>query len=118
MCNEYCISKIRTIIRFRVGKNTYLSNLNEDTILRMLRLLGRDIACIFFTEFEILDIKKDDLDIVLFGILDLVECSLRRALGEGERNFIKSAKATIEKFITGAPEQEKKGFLMFGSNRK
>jgi hypothetical protein len=99
------------VLRFHIGKNTYLSNIEKEEMSRILFFLGCDIAELVYCEFEKLGIRKQDMNIVVFGVLNLCEFGIRRAIGEGERKFIQTIRAVIEK-IAGGEEKKDEGIKM------
>jgi hypothetical protein len=106
LCNEYCINKFRSILRARLGKNTYLSNIDLPEMKLILRFLGWDLADLLFTQYENLGIKEEDMSLIFWSVFDLCEFSMRRAVGEGERKFIQTIRAVIEKVIGGEEKKE------------
>jgi hypothetical protein len=111
LCNGYCINKVSAILRFHIGKNTYLSNIEKDEMDRILFFLGCDMAELVYCEFENLGIKKQDMNMVLFGVLNLCEFGIRRAIGEGERKYIQTIRAVIEK-VMGGEDKKDEGIKM------
>lgn len=109
LCNEYCINKLRAILRARLGKNTYLSNIELKEMKLILRFIGWDLADIILTQYEHFEIKEDDMSLVFWAVFDLCEFSMRRAVGEGERKFIQTVRAVIEKVVGGSEEKKEEG---------
>tara|TARA_Y100000034_G_C6869537_1_gene396736 strand:- start:1376 stop:1735 length:360 start_codon:yes stop_codon:yes gene_type:complete len=104
--NEKGIATLmNVVIRPRVNKNVYLTNLTQDEIDKIMFEMMISIIENLFMNHRGYEINKDSLTLVVKLIEDNVKFSLNRALNEGERNFLKTTESTKQVITLGQQPQ-------------
>ena len=113
--NEQGIGAISLILTQYINKNTFLSNLDNDIILEIVRNVNYDIKNTILVNQEKFEIKGEDRSIITNAIVTAIYESLRRAYQEGEKRFLKLIQQR-EIVRTTAPidQQQKQGWWIFG----
>lgn|SRR3990167_4472762 len=112
MLNKYGTYKMISIVKQYLNRNTMMSNLQEEQILRMLRRLNEKLVIHLGMSFDIYEIDKRDLPIIKKLILDSVEVTLYRAWNNGERKYLNTINKRVEAYAD-KPKELKKG--LFGN---
>lgn len=95
--NEEGIATILLAIHARINKNTFMSNLDEDLIKKIVMEVGFHLNNILFLYWD----RSFNMDIgyyseILWEIIDIVEIGLRRAMGGEERRLSLSTVKTTQ----------------------
>lgn len=109
--NEEGIRAVISILRGKINKNMYLTNLTTDDVYAMTYDLALDVIDVIFLKYKTYDIDKANLSLVANQIIHFVYAAFKRALEEGERHFIQSMHKVTEKTVITPPETEKKGLF-------
>lgn len=98
LLNDEGIKSIMTIVGIYVSRNTFMSNINDETICEIVYSLGNKIKEELLQEQNNWDLKVSwRLLVQLVG--DFVELTLRRAENGGERNSMTQTIRTVERVM-------------------
>jgi len=119
LLNELGINSLMADARGIINQNTIMSNLNKEEISKMLIQLGDTITNKLEINWKEFAISKSNLSTCVDTILYAAKAALNRALGEGEKRFLKTSVRAIESYNThskgsnevlGSPTAEKLKF--------
>ena len=112
MLNKLGIESLKFSLHGHINDNVRLSHLDAREISKRMRVIGNDLVDSLMLNFEKWGIKNkthlDDINnVVLCNIFDI----LKRAEGQGEKNWL--GKISVEQISGGMrmPMQKKEGFL-------
>ena len=112
LANNEGINILMTIIESRINKILILSNLDEFDVKAIVIDCISNVIDLLFMRYEELGIKKEHLSNVRGIIDDTIYVTLRRALNQGEREFLKTTEKRIESYVDrSAPQQQKKSLF-------
>lgn len=100
LVNDEGIKTFMTIVSSKLNRNTFLSNLSEDDVLRIAMETRQNVGNLIFLNYGKFEIDKCNFDTVIQAIDHPVICALRRAQGEGERRFLGKTQSTSERIVT------------------
>ena len=83
-----------------INQNTILSNFKIEQISCLIIRLGRTIKNKVKMNWKEWEVDKSNLDTVVFAVTDPAYAALMRALGEGEKRFLKTSVRAIESFTS------------------
>ena len=98
LINEKGIRSIISIVRSKINKITFLSNLDQKDIISITRDVNLTMISLLFSNANNFEIKKENLEIITDQVVHLVYMGLMRALNEGERRFLGKAEKRMEVF--------------------
>lgn len=113
--NERGIRRIMAIVRSKINKVTFLSNLDTDDVTEITRDVNLELIPVLFSSYTYFNLSLSNIGLLIDQVVHLVYMGLLRALDEGERNFLGKAEKRMEVHRMGEGE-EKKG--IFGLFRK
>jgi len=87
--NDKGVAYIISEISIRINRNTFLSNLNDETIERKLSILHKIISKNLALNYEEWDLDKNRLKSPLYRIMGAVENSFCRAKDKTTLNYFK-----------------------------
>ena len=115
MMNNIGVGKVMSEIKFRIDRNTILSNLEDEIITRKLRILHENLANILALSYEEWGMGtvniKSTLRLTLYKIMESVENTLYRAKDKTTLNYFKPQLRIAE--TQSMMPQRKKLFGMF-----
>ncbi len=94
--NEKGISGIMRIVRLMVNKNNILSNLNDQDIYNICRVLNIELAKSVIINAEEYEIESYQIPVLLDAIMNFIFCALKRAKDEGERKALRVMEKRVE----------------------
>ncbi len=113
--NEQGVNDIIDSVQSVVNKNTFLSDLDEDKIYDIMRILHVDIAALLFTNFYKYKIHKNHLTQILWTPLLLLFPALKRAESGKTLKSLTQMHQIVEQIKRGDHKPEKKHrFGLFG----
>lgn len=104
-CNDYGAKCLTGEIRKFIGKNSFLSDLNEEEINMLCRNIGHILNNLVEDRFDDYNIDAKDVESIIFGITELLFISLKRAEMGRERDSISKMQTVTEHNITGSGGQ-------------
>jgi len=110
--NEFGVQNIRFILNSHINQNVILSHLDKHEIKNIMDAISNTLVDTLTLNLKKFGIKtKTDLDEINDSILINVYHALKRAEGQGEKNWLKGT--TIEQISNHArmPKQQKEGFF-------
>lgn len=107
--NEEGLNTIIPYVRSMISKSP-LSNLTEDEVNKICLTVGRNIADVLFLKYDIFEIDKNFLSIIVDQATDFVYIVLKRAQDEGERHFLKETSQVTEVHTDGGAGDSKSVF--------
>lgn len=110
--NETGINDVMSLVKSHVAQNTVLSNLDNQQISSIMKLLNYTLAKTLMIKRKKYDIESSEDRTMIMDII-LVPCyiCLRRSYEQGERRFLKGA---VYENVMSYPEQSnKKGLNTF-----
>jgi len=87
--NDKGVAFLISEISIRINRNTFLSNLDDETIERKLSILHRIIMKNLALNYEEWDLDKNRLKSTLYKIMEAVENSFCRAKDKTTLNYFK-----------------------------
>lgn len=112
MVNAIGTYKLISVVKRYLNRNFMMSNLDEETIYRILRRLRTDLVINLGSKYDAYEIDPHDLSIIVKMIMDSVEATLYRALKNGERNYLNTINKRVETYNEGGMSQpQKKGII-------
>ncbi|MAH48716.1 hypothetical protein CMI37_23015 [Candidatus Pacearchaeota archaeon] len=112
LMNEKGVTTLmNVVIRPRVNKNVYLTNLSEPEIKKIMYKTMLNIVEKLFVSRKEYEIEKDNLDVILHLIEDNLLFALNRSLDEGERNFLKTTESVKEIRTVGGAQPPKRSLF-------
>ena len=115
--NDYGAKAIVGEIRKFVGKNTFLSNMDENEINTRVRVISHMLINLLQDKHNDFEIKAADFESVIFGISELLFISLKRAQGAGERESLNKTVNINESHVTPIQSQGGSWWNPFGGRR-
>jgi len=103
--NDLGINSLMADARGIINQNTILSNLTTEEISKMIIRLGRSIKNKIKMNWKEFDIDKSNLDTAIFSVTDPAFTALKRAMGEGEKRFLKTSVRAVESWTQNATQQ-------------
>ena len=100
LLNHLGLNSLMADARSVINQNTILSNYKIEQIASLIIRLGRTIKNKVKMNWKEWGIDKSNLDTVVFAVTDPAYASLMRALGEGEKRFLKTSVRAIESFTS------------------
>ena len=89
LMNENGVMAIMNLImKSRINRNAFLTNLDSIEVRFILKKLLKDLADKLFMDYELYDINENNLNLIIDLVEDTVLFSLNRAIGQGERKFL------------------------------
>jgi hypothetical protein len=115
LMTEEGIRTVMSVVRSKVNKNTFLSNLTDDDIAIIMKDLCLSITTLLYEKYEEFEIDTVFLELIHDKIVHFTFFALKRALNQGERLFLGRSQQTRETIIRDE-RAEKGGFLggLFG----
>lgn len=107
--NERGIREIISIVRSKINKITFLSNLDQEDIRQITLDVNLSLISLLFSKFDDFELKKENLEIILDQVIHLVYMGLMRAFNEGERKFLGKSEKRMEVFKTDSSQSQGKG---------
>lgn len=96
LVNEIGVNSLIGFVSGLANKNTILSNLSEKDINMIMNDLCDRLSEHLFLNWEAYEVKKENMDMVHFKIENFCFMSLKRAMDEGERQFLKQTESRRE----------------------
>jgi len=110
--NEVGVSKVMTELRMRINRNFFLSNLTPEMIERVCSKLHCILTKKVALNWREWDVNKQDMESIVYGVMDMVESGLYRAKDKTTLNYFRPQMHITE---AGRPDQQKKKlFGVFG----
>ncbi len=107
LLNEIGVRFFISQLRLCANKNINMSNISSDRVLDICRRDANDIAEALFFSGVHYGLKAENFRVINGHAIRMLELSLRRAVGEGERKFLGGAqRENINRIIDGR-EQKK-----------
>mgnify|MGYP000474579176 CR=1 FL=1 len=98
-----------------LAKEVFLSNFDKRETIPIVKQLATEVTCHLIEHYKEYGMKPENISPVVNIVVDLSNVGLRRAVGEGERNFLRG-QVQVREVIQEKP-QEKKSFLSRIFNR-
>ena len=115
--NDLGINSLMADARGVINQNTILSNLTTEEISLIIVRLGKSIKNKIKMNWKEFGIDKSNLDTAVFAVTDPAFTALKRAMGEGEKRFLKTSVRAVESWTqnssapaTASPTAEKLKF--------
>ena len=108
LLNDKGVRAIISLLKPIVNKNTFLSNLREERVNKLLLFISNRVCETLYFNFKEFDIKPEFYFILNEMIQDFLETAFRRPQDEGERSFIRSTEQR-RVLVQERPNSEKKG---------
>lgn len=108
LINSYGCSMLMSVVKRYLNRNVMMSNLSEETILRMLRRLKTDIVINLGSQYQTFEIDPVNLPIIVRMIMDSVEPTLYRSYENGERKYLNTINKRVETFSSLPSNQNNK----------
>ena len=106
LLNDYGISFVIGYIRHFTNKNTYMSNIDDRRVSTICLTTSIAITDALFYRWREFGISPDNFGVIVEHINNFVEFAARRAMGGGERKFLKQTESIIRHYAN----QPKQGF--------
>jgi hypothetical protein len=103
--NERGVNIITTRVRAIVNQNTTMSNLDEETIRKIMVSIGDELAILLFLKYEEFEVDKAKLTSIVSMVQEMIYCSLMRAWLEGERDMFKDTIRSAEQSVVRMNEE-------------
>ena len=103
--NDYGAKALTGEIRKFIGKNSFLSDLQEEDILVLCRNIGHIIVNLMEDRHNDYGIDANDMESIVFGITELLFISLKRAEQGRERDSISKIQSVSEIHNVGGNNQ-------------
>lgn len=107
--NEMGIREIVSIVRSKINKITFLSNLDQEDVTQITLDVNLSLISLLFSKFDDFELKKENIEIILDQVVHLVYMGLMRAYNEGERKFLGKAEKRMEVFKTDPTQNQGRG---------
>lgn len=104
--NEEGLNTVIPYVRSMISKSP-LSNLTEEEVNKICLTVGRNIADVLFLKYDLFEIDKNFLSIIVDQATDFVYIVLKRAQDEGERHFLKETSHVTEVHTDRGEENQK-----------
>lgn len=106
LMNELGANNCTAIVQSKLSKNIILSNLTEESVLRIAKECRQNVARLIFLRYSDFEMRKANFDTVVQAIDHQVFCTLRRAYNQGERIYLGKTQSRVERITR---EKEGKG---------
>ena len=103
-CNDYGAKAISSTIRLLIGKNTSLSDLNEEEIKMICRNILHTLNNLIEDRHDDYGIDAKDIETIIMTIGELLFISLKRAEEGRERDSISKIQSVNETHIVGGQQ--------------
>ena len=100
--NEMGLNSLMADAKSVINQNTILSNLNKEEISKIIIRLGRSVKNKIKMNWKEFAVDKSNLDTSVFAVTDPAFTALKRAMGEGEKRFLKTSVRAIESYTSMA----------------
>lgn len=104
LMNEEGIRTVLTIIKSRVNKIVFLSNLSEDKINDFCRDINLDLVDQFVLKWEDWECEKENLSMLTRKIMHMVYCGLMRARDGDDKKYF-GALQQVKELVTNQPNK-------------
>lgn len=98
LINELGLNSIMADARGVINQNTILSNFNINQISKIIINFGRTVMNKIKMNWKEWEIDKSNLSTVLYTVTNPAYASLMRAMGEGEKRFLKTSVRAVESY--------------------
>lgn len=99
LLNEDGIHSILADVYPVVNQSTILSNLDEEDVSKTVIELGKTVTLKLMRNWKEFECDKANLTTIVFSVTNMAYTALKRGLGQGERNFLKTSVRTTENVL-------------------
>jgi hypothetical protein len=106
LMNDMGVNSVIIYAKSFINKNNILSNYNEDEVLQLCTEIEHNMISWLFVRMEEFNLNKNNFQVVRNMIGNAIFASYKRALNQGERDFLKNTERVEQRFMSHEPQRK------------